>query len=520
MSKEHLLAIDVGTQSTRALIFDLRGKLLAKAQIPLPRYSAPKPGWAELEAHLFWESLIQACQKLWTQPNADPQSIAGVALTTQRNVIINLDKNAQPLRPSIHWSDQRQTLGQPNVGGIWGFLFAVSGMTDTIRYLQAEAKPNWIRLNQPEIWAQTDKIVLLSGYLTHKLTNRLADSAGCQVAHLPFDYKKHQWAASSDWKWKAVPVEPYMLVELVPPAGQLGEITPEASSATGIPAGLPFIAAAADKACEVLGSGTLASNICCLSFGTASTINTIHQRYVEVIPLIPPYPAAVPGSYSLEIQLFRGYWMVNWFLREFGHNEQRIAEERGVQPEALFDDLVNSVPAGSQGLILQPYWAPGLKSPGPDAKGAVIGFGGVHTRAHFYRSILEGLAYALREGAERTSKRSRIPITEVRVAGGGSQSNAALQLTADIFGMPVSRPHVYEASGLGAAIDLAVGLGLQPSFETAVAEMTHLQDTFEPDEKNHKLYDELYNRVYLKMYKRLSPLYEDIQKITGYPAKE
>ena len=317
-----------------------------------------------------------------------------------------------------------------------------------------------------------------------------------------------------------MPVEPETLVDLVPPAALLGEITSQAAEETGIPAGLPLIAAAADKACEVLGSGTLASNICCLSYGSAATINTIHQRYIEVVPLIPPYPAAVPGSYSLEIQLFRGYWMVSWFLREFGLNEKRLAKDRGVPPEFLFDDLVNSVPAGSSGLTLQPYWAPGLKSPGPEAKGSIIGFGGVHTRAHFYRAILEGLAYALREGAERTSKRSRVPITEVRVSGGGSQSDAALQLTADIFGMPVSRPHVYEASGLGAAIDLAVGLNLQPSFETAVSEMTRIGKTFEPNPENHQLYDELYNRVYLKMYDRLSPLYKEIQDITGYPASD
>jgi sugar (pentulose or hexulose) kinase len=144
----------------------------------------------------------------------------------------------------------------------------------------------------------------------------------------------------------------------------------------------------------------------------------------------------------------------------------------------------------------------------------------VHTRAHIYRAILEGLAYALREGAERTSKRSRVPITEVRVSGGGSQSDAALQLTADIFSMPVSRPHVYEASGLGAAIDLAVGLKLQPSFETAVSQMTRISKTFDPIPENHKLYDELYNRVYLKMYDRLSPLYKEIQDITGYPASD
>ena len=520
MTKDHLLAIDVGTQSTRALIFDLHGNLLAKAQIPLPDYASPKPGWAELEPQVFWQSLCQACQQLWLQPGVDKTKIAGVAITTQRNVLINLDAQGQPLRPSIHWSDQRRAAGLPNIGGIWGLIFGISGMTGTIRYLQAEAKTNWIATHQPEIWQNTAKIVLLSGYLTHRMTGKFVDSIGCQVAHLPFDYKNHRWSGSFDWKWKAIPVHPEMLVDLVPPTGLLGEITAEASADTGIPAGLPLIAAAADKACEVLGSGTLASNICCLSYGTAATINTIHQRYIEVIPLIPPYPAAVPGAYSLEIQLFRGYWMVSWFLREFGLNEQRLAQTRGIAPEFLFDDLVKSVPPGSMGLVLQPYWAPGLKSPGPEAKGGVIGFGGVHTRAHIYRAIIEGLAYALREGAERTTKRSGVPITEVRVSGGGSQSDAALQMTADVFGLPVSRPHVYEASGLGAAMDLAVGLNLQPSFETAVAQMTRTSATFEPVSENHALYEELYKRVYLKLYDRLSPLYKEIQDITGYPAKD
>ena len=211
--------------------------------------------------------------------------------------------------------------------------------------------------------------------------------------------------------------------------------------------------------------------------------------------------------------------MVSWFKREYASSETRLAEERGIETEDLFDDLVNSVPAGSQGLILQPYWSPGLKVPGPEAKGAVIGFGDVHTRAHFYRSILEGLAYALREGADRTSNRSHIPITEIRVAGGGSQSKAAMQLTADIFGLPTSNAHVYEASGLGAAIDAAVGLGLHPDFSSAVSEMTRITNTFEPIQANQKIYDELYKKVYCQMYKRLKPLYEQIAEITGYPPK-
>ncbi|MBE0698904.1 MAG: carbohydrate kinase, partial [Anaerolineaceae bacterium] len=284
-------------------------------------------------------------------------------------------------------------------------------------------------------------------------------------------------------------------------------------------AGLPLIAAAADKACEVIGAGCLSPHIACLSYGTTATINTTHRRYIEVIPLIPPYPAAVPGAYSLEIQIYRGFWMVSWFKREFGQVEQSLASEMGLEPEDLFDDLVNAVPPGSLGLTLQPFWSPGLREPGPEAKGAVIGFGDVHTRAHLYRSILEGLAYALREGAERTSRRSGVEVREVRVAGGGSQSTAAMQITADVFGIPTTRPHLYEASGLGAAIDAAVGMKLHPDFETAVSEMTHIGTTFEPNPTNHRIYDELYQRVYLRMYYRLRPLYEEIREITGYPPR-
>ena len=209
--------------------------------------------------------------------------------------------------------------------------------------------------------------------------------------------------------------------------------------------------------------------------------------------------------------------MVKWFKEQFGQHEQQEAARQGIAPEVLFDKLVEAIPPGSMGLMLQPYWTPGLKMPGPEAKGAIIGFGDIHTRAHLYRSILEGLAYALREGKERIEKRSGTAITSLRVSGGGSQSRSALQLTADIFGLPTAKPHIYETSGLGAAIDAAVGLGLHPDFKTAVDAMTHIGEVFEPDEKNHVLYDGLYHDVYKKMYRRLKPLYERIREITGYP---
>jgi sugar (pentulose or hexulose) kinase len=514
-----ILSIDNGTQSVRALLFDLRGQLIAKSRVEIESYFSEQPGWAEQRPAYFWESLCRACQQLWAQAGVSKEAIKGVALTTQRSTVVNVDQDGQPLRPAIVWPDQRRTEGQPAVGGLWGLAFKLVRMSETVAYLQAEAEANWIRIHQPEIWERTHKYLFLSGYLTHRLTGRFVDSVGCQVGYVPFDYKGLRWAGPRDWKWQAVPMDPALLPQLLPPAGILGEVTRTAAADTGIPAGLPLVAAAADKACEVIGAGCLEPQVGCLSYGTTATINTTHDKYVEVIPLIPPYPAAVPGAYSLEIQIYRGYWMVNWFKQEFGHREQIIAERRGIEPEELFDELVNRVPPGSMGLTLQPYWSPGIKVPGPEAKGAVIGFGDVHTRAHIYRAILEGLAYALREGAERTERRSKIPITELRVAGGGSQSDAAMQLTADIFGLPTARPHVYEASGLGAAIDVAVGLGLHPDFGTAVREMTHSGDVFEPNPHTREIYDALYHGVYKRMYERLKPLYEEIRRITGYPTR-
>ena len=519
MAGDQILAIDNGTQSVRALVFDLEGRLLAKSKVEIEPYYSDHPGWAEQRPDYFWESICQACHGLWEHEGVRREALAGVTLTTQRSTVINVDLRGKPLRPAIIWLDQRRAEGTAQLGKAWKLLFRLVGMKETMDQFLADAECNWISTFQPEIWDKTHKYLLLSGYLTYKLCGQFVDSTGCQVGYIPFDFKHHRWASSRDWKWQAMPIDREMLPELVAPGERLGEISTRAAEATGIPVGLPLIAAAADKACEVLGAGCSSPEVGCLSYGTTATINTTHHRYVEAVPLLPPYPAAIPGAYSLEIQIFRGYWMVSWFKREFGHRERRIAAERGVAPEEIFDELVRQVPPGSMGLTLQPFWSPGVKIPGPEAKGAIIGFGDVHTRAHVYRAILEGIAYALREGKERSERRSGQKMESLRVAGGGSQSEAALQLTADVFGLPTARPHTYETSGLGAAIDAAVGLGLHRDFDSAVAEMTRVRDTFEPDPEARQIYDELYRKVYLGMYKRLRPLYEEIRRITGYPQR-
>lgn len=520
MSSDYLLAIDHGTQSVRALIFDRHGHLIDKAQVDIASYQSPEPGWVENEPEQFWIALCQACQRLWANTQVPRSSIAGVCITTQRATVINLDRHGQPLRPAIVWLDQRRADTRPYFSWWWELAFRAIGMRETIRFFAGEAEANWIAQHQPALWARTDKYLLLSGYLNYRLTGRFVDSVANQVGYIPFDYRRGRWAASWNWKWQCLPVKRHMLPELIPAGARLGGVSAAAAHATGIPAGLPLIAGAADKACEVIGAGCLTPEIACLSYGTAATINTTTPRYLEATPFIPPYQAAVPDHYNTEIQITRGFWMVSWFKEQFGLHEEIEAQRRGVPAESLFDELVNAVPPGAMGLMLQPFWNPGIKVPGPEAKGAVIGFGDVHTRAHLYRAILEGLAYALREGKERIERRGGTRIERVRVSGGGSQSDAAMQITANIFNLPTERPHLFETSGLGAAIIAAVGLGLHPDFATAVREMTRVGRVFQPEPKHVRIYEQLYRRVYCRMYRRLQPLYRDIREITGYPGPQ
>lgn len=514
---QHLLAIDCGTQSIRALIFNLSGELLAKAQVPLNHYTAPEPGWLQADAEGFWTACVKACQVLGQEQPGLLQQVAGLAVTTQRGTVLPVDAQGQALAPAITWLDQRKASVLPKLPWWWRAAFAAVGVKDTVLHFQKEAEANWLAEHEPALWARTHKLLLVSGWLNFKLTGQFKDSVGSQVGYLPFDYKKQRWAAASDWKWKAMAIRPDQLPELVPVGGILGHISAEAARATGLPAGLPVVAAAADKACEILGSGALVPEVAALSYGTTATVNLTLPRYVEPTPWLPPYPAAVPGQFSLEVQIFRGYWMVSWFKENFGAAEALRAEASGQIVEQLFDELVATVPPGSLGLMLQPYWSPGVRFPGPAAKGAVIGFGDVHTRAHFYRAILEGLAYALREGLERIERRSGQKVERLRVSGGGSQSDAALQLTADVFNRPVERPHTFETSGLGAAMNVAVGLGLWGSYAQAEAQMCRVGAVFKPNPEHAQLYQALYTGVYQRMYKHLAPLYNEIQRITQYP---
>ena len=174
---EQILAVDVGTQSVRALVFDAVGVLVAGARIPIEPYVAPQPGWAEQDPELYWRTLGSACRQVLAHPAVRRDAIAGMTVTTQRNTVVVTDADGKPLRPAIVWLDQRRTAGLPFVGGATGLAFRALGLRDTVGGFMADCEANWLRANEPETWRAIRHYLYLSGFLHHRLTGRFIDSS-------------------------------------------------------------------------------------------------------------------------------------------------------------------------------------------------------------------------------------------------------------------------------------------------------------------------------------------------------
>ena len=512
MSEKYFLSIDNGTQSVRAIVFDGQGQLIAKSKIEIEPYFSEHKGWAEQHADYFWNSLCKACQELWPQLPIPKKSIAAVSVTTQRATVVPMGINNQPLRPAISWLDQRKVDTKPKLRKLESVIMSLIRAKPLVDLMHAEAEANWIEQNEPDIWKQVHKFLLLSGYYNYKLTGQYNDAIASTVGFVPFEYKTQEWASKKDWKWRAMPIRPEMLPEVFAAGSVLGKITEAAAEETGIPKGLPLIASGSDKACEVLGTGCVDNQTGSLSYGSLATLNVTSEKYLEAIPFYPAYPGVIPNTFNIEMMVQRGYWMVSWFKKEFGLHEEQLAASQGISPESLFDELLAKVPPGCDGLMLQPYWSPS-NGDGPETRGSIIGFNEDHTRAHLYRAMIEGLTFALRDSKELIEKRSSQSISRLIVSGGGSQSDQVMQITADIFGMTVLRPHTFETSSLGAAIASSVGIDLYPDFSTAVDNMTHEGDKFDPIDANKDIYNDLYHKVFKKMYGQLQPSYKAIHSI-------
>ena len=334
-----------------------------------------------------------------------------------------------------------------------------------------------------------------SGYITHRFTGQLRDTAANNI--------DIQWPVDSDtWQWSDDPavlahwnIPRHMLVELQMPGDVAGHLTPEAAAALGLPAGIPVVATANDKAVEALGLGSLDGTTALVSLGTYIASMVYGRENRKTPTEFWTNFSCVPGRYLYESHgIRRGMWTLSWFLDLLGGELAAAAATEGFSREAYLEREAREVAAGSDGLMTVLDWL--APEDHPFRKGAMIGFDARHTRGHVYRSILEAIALTMKDRVDAMCAELDITLESIVVSGGGASSSLFMQIFADVFGIPASRSVASGGAGLGGAICAAVATGIYPDFETAVARMTKERESFAPDAASATLYRQMNETVY------------------------
>jgi len=467
----YLLAIDNGSHSTKVTIFDPGGQVVASASRPLKPYDTSVPGHAVHPDDDIWDSIGHACRDAMARFSGDRAGIVAVGLCTIRFCRALLAADGSLAEPVLSWMDER--VSRP-----------YQPANPSVRYVTTS-----------------------SGYITHRLTGQFTDTAANYEGVWPIDHDTATWP-DDPAAYAAASLPRDMLFDLVPPGGLLGEVTPAAAEATGLLAGLPVYATANDKAVEALGSGLAEDGSVLLSLGTYIAAMTIGASATSADDSYWANFAARPGTYLYESTgIRRGMWMVSWYrtLLEGSHAEEPPAGTARLE-DALNAEASELAP-GSNGLLIVPDWlAPGHA---PWRRGALLGFDGSQGRAHIYRSILEGIALTMANNTAAMEQALGRRLSPVLVSGGGSRSDLMMQIVADVFDRPARRTTAGDAAGLGAAICAAVGHGIYPDWDQAMAAMVTGGDEFAPDAQAARAYQKI-NAVYAALPAFTDPLFRSM----------
>lgn len=461
MEKKYIVGIDVGSQSAKVLIYDLKGHIAAKGKKKLAPMHLAEPGIVEHPGDDLWESLSEACRLALEDFKEDYSTIIGVGIGGIRCCRVLLKKDGTLAQPVISWMDARTAVPYEHTN--------------------------------PEV----AYVTFTTGYLSCRLTGEFKDCIGNAFGEWPVDMETWNWSEDEEVIRKyQIPRE--MLFEAVGPGEILGHVTKAASEKTGLPEGLPVVSVTNDKAVEGLGAGLVNDQTAVISLGTYITLMIQGKELPKDPKALWAIISSVPGKYLYESYgIRRGMWTVSWFRDLFGDGLMQEAAKQGLSPEELLNKKAEKVPAGSDGLMTVLDW---LANPWePYKKGIMIGFGAHMDEAYMYRSILEGIAYTMKNNCDAMCEELGKPLKEIVISGGGSNSDLFMQIFADIFNVPAKRNVVNESASLGAVINTAVALGEYESYEKAVEEMVEIKDVFMPIEKNAQLYQKLNQRAYKNM---------------------
>ena len=444
MTGPYLVGIDQGSQSTKVVVFDASGVPVCEGREPLRPSHMPSPGVVEHPDDDLLDSLCAATRAAMHEFPGRPEEIAGVGLCTIRFCRAMLRADGSLASPVLSWMDARVPLPYRHED-------------PSVAYVTAS-----------------------SGYVGARLTGRFADTYANYAGQWPFDAETLDWLpARADGSYEGTDVRRDMLFDLVAPGEVLGPLTASAAAATGLPAGVPVVATANDKAVEALGCGLADSGTLLVSLGTYIAAMVVGDRNASDLTAAWTNYACEPGKYLFESHgIRRGMWTVSWLRDLLGPSlvAQAAAENRGV--EDIMNEAAAHVPPGSDGLMTVLDWL--APTDAPYRKGVMLGFDARHGWAHLYRSVVEGIALTMRARIDEALAELALAPSQAVVSGGGAASDVVMQVFADVLDRPVRRPATSSAAALGAAVCAAAGAGLAPSVEAAAGRMVRAGTVFEP----------------------------------------
>jgi sugar (pentulose or hexulose) kinase len=484
-----VVGLDCSTTGTKAIAFNKKGKIVARALEAIPLFS-PKPNYYEQDPNDWWLSVQRALQKITRQVN--PERITALAVSNQRETFVPLDKKGNCLRPAIVWLDERckdevesfaQKIGKSKIHRITG---------KPADYAPVVYRLAWMKKNEPALFKKIGMICDVHTFIVWKLTGSFKTSWASADPLGLFDLKNKEWSSSI---FEELDLNEDQLPKTFQPGKMLGRLAQNASESTGLCADTLIIAGGGDGQAAGLGSNVLTSKRAYLNLGTAVVAGVFGTRY-KTSNAFRTMCSCSESGYYYECSLRAGTFAIDWFIK-------KVLNIDPLKHTTIYKQLeqeARKVSAGSDGLFHLPYLC-GVMNPYWDinARGAFIGLSSSHNRGHMYRAILEGIAFEQLFAIDSVEEKIGTRVHDFVAIGGGAASDLWCHIIADITGKNICIPENTEASALGAGIAAAVGGGWYRTCNEAALRMTGIKKVISPDKQNYKKYQQLF-MLYKKIY--------------------
>jgi len=479
-------ALDLGTTGCRTYIFDLVGTIIASDYQEWQSFY-PSPSFVEQDANVWWDSLKKTIEGAIKKSGIDKTDIVSLSVTNQRETIVPVDKEGNPLHNALVWQDRR-TIDQVDyiekqVGT--DTVYNTTGLT--IDPYFSATKILWFKDKKPEIYQKTHKFLLVADFIIHKLTGNFCTDFSNASRTMLFDITNMKY---SEKIASELEIDLDKMPETLKSGLDIGEIV---TDETLFDKKTLVVTGAGDQQAAALGVGVVRPGEINCTTGTGSFILAFLNN-----PNFDPQKRvlcschAVPNTWVQEASIFTSGATLRWLRDQVGLPECDIAEEKGQDPYDVMMAQAEESPIGANGLILIPHLV-GAGAPywNPHARGVLFGLALGHQRKDLYRAVLEGVGFEVRKNIE-VFKELGIEPKELKLTGGGSRSDLWNQIYSDILGITCVRNIIEEATSLGAAILAASGAGIFPDITKAAENLCKTDKKWNPNVDRHNSYEELY----------------------------